>query len=142
MSRERNEKQRKNRLKKEMAFENSKASFVAGIVVIITVLNDTIGLIMPIPRLVELIEVIVCFLLAYFALGTKKMNRILNKTGVEKFGGFLTVYSVIIFLVEKMFIKDLVCGRIFTFVMFLIFSLMGIIGAISLLLYKDYPTDK
>lgn len=32
--------------KKEMAFENTKASFVAGIVVIITMLNDTIDVIL------------------------------------------------------------------------------------------------
>lgn len=101
MSNTRNKTHKNNIRKKKMAFENTKASFVAGIVVIITMLNDTMGLLISISRMVEWIEVVICLLLFYLALGTKKLNHILNRIGVEKFGSFLTVYSVIIFLLEK-----------------------------------------
>jgi hypothetical protein len=53
MSNTRNKTHKKNKRKKEMAFENTKDSFVAGIVVIITILNDAIGLLISIPRTIE-----------------------------------------------------------------------------------------
>lgn len=128
-----------------MAFENTKASFVAGIVVIITILNDTIGLLISIHSMVEWIEVAICLLLFYLALGTKKLNHILNRTGVEKFGCFLTVYSVIIFLFEKTLISqmaniELVISlsneKLQVFIIFLLVGLVIIGGAIYLLLCK------
>ena len=133
-----------------MAFKNTKASFVAGIVVIITVLNDAIGLLISIPRIIEWMEVVICLLLFYLTLGTKKLNHILNRIGVEKFGSFLTVYSVILFLLEKTLISgmanvtleiSLVNEKFQTFIMFLLMGFAGIGGAIYLLLYK-YPKDK
>lgn len=132
-----------------MAFENTKASFVAGIVVIITMLNDTIGLLLSIPRMVEWIEVAICLLLFYLALETKKLNQILNRIGVEKFGSFLTIYSVIIFLLEKTLISQMSNIKLVislsnekfqVFIVFLLLGLAGIGGAIYLLLYK-YPKD-
>lgn len=145
MSNTRNKTHKKNIRKKKMAFENTKASFVAGIVVIITILNDTIGLLISIPSMVEWIEVAICLLLFYLALGTKKLNHILNRTGVEKFGSFLTVYSVIIFILEKTFISQMANGELVislsnekfqVFIIFLLLGLAGIGGAIYLLLSK------
>lgn len=117
---------------------------------IITVLNDVIGLLISIPRMVEWMEFFICLLLFYLALGTKKLNYILNRTGVEKFGSYLTVYSVIVFLLEKTLISEmanvkleisLINGKFRTLIVFLLLGLAGIGGAIYLLLCK-YPKDK
>ncbi len=149
MSNTRNKTHKKNIRKKKMAFENTKASFVAGIVVIITIFNGTMGLIISIPRMVEWIEVAICLLLFYLALGTKKLNHILNRIGVEKFGSFLTVYSVIIFLLEKTLISQMANIKLViplsnekfnVFIIFLPLGLAGIGGAIYLLLCK-YSKD-
>lgn len=95
--------------------------------------------------MVEWIEVAICFLLFYLALGTKKLNHILNRTGVEKFGSFLTVYSVIIFILEKTLISQMANGELVislsnekfqVFIIFLLLGVAGIVGAIYLLLCK------
>ena len=149
MSNAKNKTHKKNIRKKKMAFENTKASFVAGIVVIITILNDAMSLLLSIPRMVEWIEVAICLLFFYLALGTQKLNHILNRIGIEKFGSFLTVYSVIIFLLEKTLISqmaniELVISlsneKFRAFIIFLLLGLAGIGGAIYLLLCK-YPKD-
>lgn len=149
MSNTRNKTHKKNKRKKEMAFENTKASFVAGIVVVITIINDAIGLLISIPRMVEWVEVAICLLLFYLALGTQKLNHIMNRNGVENFGSFLTVYSVIIFLLEKMIISEvankeltisLTNEKFQAFIIFLLLGFVGIGGAIYLLLCK-YPKD-
>lgn len=99
--------------------------------------------------MVEWIEVAICLLLFYLALGTKKLNHILNRIGVEKFGSFLTVYSVIIFLFEKTLISqmaniELVISlsneKLQVFIIFLFVGLAIIGGAIYLLLRK-YSKD-
>lgn len=95
--------------------------------------------------MVEWIEVAICLLLFYLALGTKKLNHILNRIGVEKFGSFLTVYSVIIFLFEKTLISqmaniELVISlsneKLQVFIIFLLLGVAGIGGAIYLLRCK------
>lgn len=79
-------------------------------------------------------------MLFYLALGTKKLNHILNRIGVEKFESFLTVYSVIIFLFEKTLISqmaniELVISlsneKLQVFIIFLIVGLAIIGGAID-----------
>lgn len=90
--------------------------------------------------MVEWIEVAICLLLFYLALGTKKLNHILNRIGVEKFGSFLAVYSVIIFLFEKTLISqmaniELVISlsneKFQVFIIFLLLGVAGIVGAID-----------
>ena len=90
--------------------------------------------------MVEWIEVAICLLLFYLALGTKKLNHISNRIGVEKFGSFLTVYSVIIFLFEKTLISqmaniELVISlsneKFQVFIIFLLLEVAGIVGAID-----------
>ena len=53
MSKERNQTKKKNRIKKQISFFNSKASFVAGISVILVCVNDVVGLIVDIPNSVS-----------------------------------------------------------------------------------------
>ena len=150
MTDEKNRRHKRNRNKKRMEFENTKASFVSGIVVLITVLNDTVGLLANIPFWIELMEVLICLLLFYLALGTTKMDKLLNKTGVEQFGSFLTVYSILIILLEKLLLRaaseemlsiSVLNDKLFTFIVFLALSITGIYGAIYLLVYK-YPKNK
>ena len=90
--------------------------------------------------MVEWIEVAICLLLFYLALGTKKLNHILNRIGVEKFGSFLTVYSVIIFLFEKTLISQMANIKLVislsnekfqVFIIFLLLGVAGIVGAID-----------
>lgn len=45
-----------------MAFENTKASFVAGIVVIITMLNDTIDVIFAMGAIISAVVRLICFM--------------------------------------------------------------------------------
>lgn len=79
-------------------------------------------------------------MLFYLDLGTKKLNHILNRIGVEKFGSFLTAYSVIIFLFEKTLISqmaniELVISlsneKFQVFIIFLLLGVAGIVGAID-----------
>ena len=151
MANEKNRRHKRNKNKKRMDFENTKATFVAGSVVILTVINDTVGLLMSIPFWVEFIEVLICWLLFYLALATNKMDNLFNKnkTGVEKFGGFLTVYSIVIFLLERILLRavadevitiSIFSNKLFTFITFLSLAIVGIGGAIYLLFCK-YPKD-
>ena len=151
MANEKNRRHKRNKNKKRMDFENTKATFVAGSVVILTVINDTVGLLMSIPFWVEFIEVLICWLLFYLALATNKMDNLFNKnkTGVEKFGGFLTVYSIVIFLLERILLRavadevitiSIFSNKLFTFITFLSLTVVGIGGAIYLLFCK-YPKD-
>ncbi len=59
-----------------MEFDNTKAAFVAGIVVIITVLNDTVGLLVSIPFWVEAVEVVICCLMLCITFATNKMDTL------------------------------------------------------------------
>ena len=63
MSRERNRTHKKNRIKKEVQFFNSKAAFVAGFAVIMVTVNDIIGLCSKIPMWVNAVELIGIILL-------------------------------------------------------------------------------
>lgn len=62
MSNTRNKTHKKNIRKKKMAFENTKASFVAGIVVIITILNDTIGLLFAMGAIISAVVRLIRFM--------------------------------------------------------------------------------
>ena len=94
------------RKKDEMNFANQKAGFIAGIIVIITILNDIADIFGEITYLLNIIEFIVCGILAFFILGTRKFDSLLKKEGVEKFGGFLTIVSILLFLLEKILIGN------------------------------------
>lgn len=147
MSRERNKTHKKNRIKKQSEFWNCKASFVAGVSVIAVSINDIIGLCMKIPFHVNLIEFIGVLLLFYLALGTSKMDRLLKTKGVENFGAFLTVFSVVEFLLGRVLISSAEGVEIAykwsnekmqAIVILSVIALVGIGGSVYLLLYR-YP---
>ena len=62
MSNTRNKTHKNNIRKKKMAFENTKASFVAGIVVIITMLNDTIDVIFAMGAIISAVVRLIRFM--------------------------------------------------------------------------------
>lgn len=110
MASEKNRRHKMNRKKKEFAFENTKASFVAGIAVIIAAIEDVTERFVPISPCIKLVEVLICLVLFCLTLGTDKMDKWLNKNilGVEKFGDILTVFSVVLFMVERILLCALV----------------------------------
>ena len=67
MSRERNITHKKHERQKKREFEGTKASFVSGIIVIIAIINDIIGLIVPLPNIVNVIEIFFALFLWYSA---------------------------------------------------------------------------
>ena len=147
MSKERNKTHKKNRIKKQNEFWNCKASFVSGVSVIAVSINDIIGLCMKIPFYVNLIEFICVLLLFYLALGTNKMDRMLRTKGVENFGAFLTVFSVVEFLLGRVLISSAEGVEIAykwsnekmqAVVILSMIAFVGIGGSIYLLLYR-YP---
>ena len=74
------------------------------------------------------------------------MDKVLGAAGVQKFGYFLTVYSVLLFLLERIYlngvtdkqlIMSLMNDRFQALVSFVVLGTLGIGGAIFLLLYKN-----
>ena len=132
VSKERNRTKKRNRIKKQNAFFNCKAAFVAGISVIAVCINDVVGLIVDIPNWINICE----FLFV--------LDKVLASEGVDKFGAYLTVFSVIEFLFERILIGSAECveldftltnTRLQAIVFLSIFSFIGVVGAIYLLLY-------
>ena len=128
------------RKKDEMNFANQKAGFIAGIIVIITILTDIADIFGEITYLLNIIEFIVCGILAFFILGTRKFDSLLKKEGVEKFGGFLTIVSILLFLLEKILIGNPYGVDKESAIAFIIIAIELVVGAIYLLLSK-YPNQ-
>ena len=90
---------------KEMNFFSVKASFVAGFVLIITIIKDIMELFIIIPPLIVGCNLVFCLLLAYLVLGTRVFDKKLKSKSVSNFGNFLTFGSVVFFVVENSVIK-------------------------------------
>lgn len=104
-----NAKENRDKKKKraQMQFWAAKASFVAGIIVMITIGKDLYEYIWDeLPILVSAIIVGICLLLFFLILGTDKFDKVLSKSkGVENYGTFLTVCSVLVFIFENTLLK-------------------------------------
>ena len=90
---------------KEMSFFSVKASFVAGVVLIITIFKDIAELFLTIPPLIVGCYLAFCLLMAFFVLGTHVFDKKFKSKAVSNFGNFLTVGSVIVFIIENSVIK-------------------------------------
>ena len=90
---------------KEMSFFSVKASFVAGVVLIITIFKDIAELFLTIPPLFVGCYLAFCLLMAFFVLGTHVSYKKFKSKAVSNFGNFLTVGSVIVFIIENSVIK-------------------------------------
>lgn len=147
MSKERNQTKKKNRIKKQISLFNSKASFVAGISVILVCVNDVVGLIVDIPNWTNICEFFGVLLIFYLALGTKKLDKMLASEGVNKFGVYLTIFSVMEFLLARILIglaEDVELSFIWTnerLLAIIVLSVLSLIGiCISIyLLFFSYP---
>ena len=90
-------------------------------------------------------EVMSVLMLFYYALGTKKLDKVLRKKRVEKFGSFLTVFSVVYFLLGRMLISSVenvefeynwINEKMWVMIILSVVFITGIIGAIYLLTYN------
>ena len=144
MSKKRNKTKKKNRIKKQNDFFNKKTSFVAGISVIAICVNDTLELVKNIPKWVNICEFLLILLIFYLTLCTKKCDKVLASEGVDKFGAYLTIFSIIEFLLSRILIGltedvEFICvwtnEKLQASIVLAVLSLVGIIGSIYLLLY-------
>ena len=145
MTAKRNKKHKQRKTAAETSFFNSKAAFVAGIVVILTIIKDAVGLIVSIPLWANLIMLVIVLILFYLALAEKTLDKKLSSKGVENFGSFLTVLSIVVFSLENTLIAEcsdvelewsITNGRFANFILFTLLGLVGIGGAIYLLCSK------
>lgn len=123
---------------KEMNFFSVKASFVAGFVLIITIIKDIIELFFTIPPIIVGCSLVLCLLLAYLALGTRVLDKKLKSKSVSNFGNFLTFGSVIFFVVENSVIKYAdVNSRCDAIIATISIGTTLIAGAVYLLFHKN-----
>lgn len=144
MPRERRNKiHKQNKQKKKMSFFDTKVSFISGIVFIMSMVHDTISLITTVPIIFPFIEVLICITLVILALITNKLDLMLHTDGVEKFGSYLTLYSIFVFMFQKLLLSQnrkntfeisITNDNFILFVVFSLFELFGVIFAICLLL--------
>lgn len=145
MSRERNKTHKKNRRKKLNDFYNTKATFVAGVIILIMCLNDIIELFTEIPMVVNLLEGGIVLVMFGCALGGKKVDFLLKKDGVEKVGAFLTVMGIVLFIWEKTIIElaskcsleyNLLNTKMMVILLMIVYFIEIIVGAVYLLIGK------
>ena len=91
--------------RKENDLLSVKASFVAGVVLIITILKDVAELFINIPPPVVGCYLAFCLLMTFLVLGTSIFDKKFKSKAVSNFGNFLTVASVIIFALENSVIR-------------------------------------
>lgn len=123
--------------KEKMDFMATKATFVAGIVLVITIIKDIVELFVEIPMGVVICYILFSLLVFYIILGTKKFDEKLKKKQVSNFGNFLTIISIIVFVIENSYIRYkevLNCADIIV----IIFALGLTIGGAVYLLVSKY----
>lgn len=132
-------KQKKEKKKREadMNFFAIKATFVAGIVLIITILKDMIEIFFQVSARMVVGYLIICLTMFFLILGTKLFDEKMKSKKVVNFGNFLTVMSVIIFVIENSVIKykDLY-SDMETLITVLVIGIAIIVGALYLLFAK------
>lgn len=111
----------------EIDIFQTKVSFLAGIILIGTVIKDTIGLFIKIPAQYVYGYYFILMLSCFMVL-IKKLDKIMKSRRIINFGNYLTVCSVIVFFAEYLFINSPVSftesieGKI------LFIALVGILG--------------
>lgn len=130
-------KQKHNKRKKEaeMNFFATKATFVAGIVVLITIVKDILELYVQIPVWGVALYLGICFIVHILVLCTTIFDKKMRTKGVTNFGNFLTIISILIFIIENSVIKYTNNTCIENIIVVYIF-VGAIIGALYLLFTK------
>lgn len=120
-----------------MNFFAIKATFVAGIVLIITILKDMIEIFFQVSARMVVGYLIICLTMFFLILGTKLFDEKMKSKKVANFGNFLTVMSVMIFVIENSVIKykDLY-SDMETLITVLVIGIATIVGALYLLFAK------
>lgn len=122
---------------KEMDFFSTKASFVAGILLWITILKNIAELYITIPVWVVICYLAFSILLFTLVLGTHLFDEKLKPRAVSNFGSFLTVCSTPYFIIENSVLKFKESSPLFeTTVITLFVGVTIIAGSIFLLTYK------
>lgn len=86
-------------------FFATKATFVAGIVVLITIVKDILELCIQIPVWVVMLYLSICFIVYIVVLCTTIVDKKMRSKGVANFGNFLTIFSIIVFIIENSVIR-------------------------------------
>lgn len=88
-----------------MNFFATKATFVAGIVVLITIVKDILELCIQIPVWAVMLYLSICFIVYIVVLCTTIVDKKMRSKGVANFGNFLTIFSIIVFIIENSVIR-------------------------------------
>lgn len=100
------ENRHKKKQREKSQFWAVKASFVAGVIVIISIFKDLFEYFKSdLPLWINCIYILGCLVLMGLVLGTEKFDKYLNSKGVENYGVFLTVCSVLVFIFENTLFK-------------------------------------
>ena len=137
MTNERNRKHKKRKKEAEMNFFATKATFVAGIVVLITIVKDILELCIQIPVWVVMLYLSICFIVYIVVLCTTNVDKKMRSKGVDNFGNFLTIFSIIFFIIENSVIRFAdTMMRIEAIIIVSAIGVAAIIGALYLLFAK------
>ena len=137
MTNERNRKHKKRKKEAEMNFFATKATFVAGIVVLITIVKDILELCIQIPVWVVMLYLSICFIVYIVVLCTTIVDKKMRSKGVDNFGNFLTIFSIIVFIIENSVIRFAdTMMRIEAIIIVSAIGVAAIIGALYLLFAK------
>ena len=79
----------------------SKATFVAGIMLIIIIIEDIWNIYDTIPDVAVVVYVVILWAISFVVLCTKKVDKFLSSKKISNFGDFLTVMSIVVFMIEK-----------------------------------------
>lgn len=100
------ENRRKKKAREKSQFWAVKASFVAGFTVIVTIFKDIVEyFIIELPLWVNLVYILGDLAIMFLVLGTEIFDKYLNSRGVENYGTFLTICSVLVFNFENTLFK-------------------------------------
>ncbi len=137
MTNERNRKHKKRKKEAEMNFFATKATFVAGIVVLITIVKDILELCIQIPVWVVMLYLSICFIVYIVVLCTTIVDKKMRSKGVANLGNFLTIFSIIVFIIENSVIRFAdTMMRIEAIIIVSAIGVVAIIGALYLLFAK------
>lgn len=78
-----------------------KAAFVAGIILIIIIINKIIGCYFVLSTWAAYSCYIICLIIVFIVLGTKAIDKWMEAKNIENFGNYLTVISVAFFFVDS-----------------------------------------
>ena len=122
----------------EMDCMASKVSFVAGVVLIVTILKDWFELWTTIPAWAVVGYCIFCLGLLLFVTKSNRFDAKFGSRKVENFSNLLTLGSVLIFVLENTIIRyEQFATKIEVIVIFGLLGVALIVGALYLLLAKD-----